>query len=356
MYCSVLCTCRESIRTNSREYIEECESRDTTLKRRRHRRRQTVSGIPLSGAGDITHGFIVQSESDLRIRSVSRERLERPKSMAYMDRYAPRPENNRKSREELRREKEGSREDPGLARSCSFRRSMRSLFRGDKEKSKSSDLWVQGRPESPGPPMVDLDYPLRRSKSLPRSLKSMSKSLTKLFSHSRSASTEGRLDSKSEDDVDMNEGARKPRKTKKETITSNTPDQGFVTVVSKSKKPKSLRKNLTKRMSKSQSQMNQATISGRPPLPLNFTPKHSPRQTKNNRLARPKSLEFGLVAGDNSKSPKQQRQKSQHLHQPIPVNTPLTPSSDGVFTPSPAGSSGGAIGMKKHRYVWVTAQ
>lgn len=196
---------------------------------------------------------------------------------------------------------------------------MKSLFKGDREKSKSTDLWVQGRPESPGPTMVELDYPLRRSKSLPRSLKSISKSITKLIS-SRSASTEGRLDTKHEEVVSA----------KNEQVFK----QGFVTVVTKQKKQKGFRKSLS-RMSRSQSHMSAIETSSKNSVNSSLPPKSPHHSTKQKKFSRPKSLDFGAVPVAKSR-------------QCIPVRTPTTPSTDhSVFTPSPS-DSGRAVGIK-HR-------
>ena len=213
-------------------------------------------------------------------RSASRDRKQRARSAAYLNRrvvtppallfnassgkrvfifdyffrYAPRDERYFQSRDELRRDRIESRretsedreEKANAGRSCSLRRSMRSLFRAisDKDKSKSADLWVDGRPASPGPPVVDLRTP-KRSKSLPRSLR---KTVSKLVK-SRSASTEGRLDEA---------GAS----------SEQLPAADCVTHVAK-RKPRSLFRSMTKRLSKSQGQINKsksATTSASPSM------------------------------------------------------------------------------------------
>lgn len=341
-------------------------------RRRKHRRRQTLSSdlLPEQPNTNYGHGFC-QSHDDIRPRSVSRERLERPKSMAYLSRYAPRGENCQKSREELHRDRvavETERDERSrLARSCSLRRSMRSLFKNaDKEKSKSTDLWVRGRPRSPGPPTVEIDYPLRRSKSLPRSLKSISKSLSRLI-YSRSASTEGRLDTKheyheDEQEVLMRRGSLGA--TRKQPMASSTPqclDQGYVTVVAKPRKQKGFRKSLTQRMSRSQSQMNSLSSSSTVISSPNSPPKHHissniPDGYRNNKkqrdtrrksgsgnIDRPKSLEFGAVP-TVAMTPRGNRHS-------IPVCTPTTPSSgDHVFTPT---DNGAPVGIK-HRSVTIS--
>ena len=186
-----MCDYRSSTRSINNEY--EAESRTV----RRKRRRQTLSGIPGFVFDEISNGsFKVGS---LRTRSVSRERWERPHSMA-IESY---PGSGRRGRSrERKRDKAGeNRDDSPVSKTCSLRRSFRSLF----QRSRSRDLWAEGRPRSPGPPMIDLNVPLRRSRSLPRSLKSVMRDPgIKLGpgAAARSASTEGRLDGWTEEELD----------------------------------------------------------------------------------------------------------------------------------------------------------
>lgn len=186
-----LCEYRASIRSINREYEETESTSGTSGKRKRHRRRQTVSGIP-GHVRDELNNQVFKVSHELYTRSASRERWERPRSMHSLNFYAPRMD-KKKPRDPKKNIED--REESLLSRSCSFRRSLRSLFKG--KRSQSQDLWAEGRPMSPGPPVVDLNSkPLTRSLSLPRSLKSVlrsSNSKTR-FDSSRSASTEGRLD------------------------------------------------------------------------------------------------------------------------------------------------------------------
>ncbi len=195
-----MCEHRASQRSINREYVEGGKG---TV--RRTKRRQTLSGIP---------GFVYEELNNqsfkigsIRTRSVSRERWERPKSMHIDTWYTPpgEPRGRRsRSRERTRNKTDPNRDESPVSRSCSLRRSFRSLFRGKKSKS-SNTLWAGGRPESPGPPVVDLYQPLRRARSLPRSLRSVLRDSNSKLNTTRSASTEGRLDAWSEEeDADDN--------------------------------------------------------------------------------------------------------------------------------------------------------
>ena len=212
-------------------------------------------------------------------------------------RYAPRDERFYKSREELRRERieRESSVDPeksSLARSCSLRRSMKSLFKSsDKEKSKSIDLWADGRPKSPGPPMVDLRQ--KRSRSLPRALNSVKNSVSKLVARSRCASAEGLLD-----DGD-NDGA-KSRKNKDKQLEPSE----FVTHVAK-RKPRGLLRSMTKRISKSQTHLQ--TVAVNKPMPKSMSASQN---------IRPQSLDVRFDAA----------------RCPIPVSSPTTPQSADTST------------------------
>ena len=133
-------------------------------------------------------------------RSASRERWERAQSM-NIEHYAAKPTSRRsRSRERKNRNGKEREDDSPVERSCSLRRSFRSLF---KSHSKSRDLWAEGRPHSPGPPVINIDLPFRRSRSLPRCLRvfnAMNAPVAQTWS-TRSASTEGRLDTAG-DEVD----------------------------------------------------------------------------------------------------------------------------------------------------------
>ena len=178
--------------------IFACETKSL---RKRRSRRQTVSGIPGHVFEEVNHMFRPSSGINLNARSASKERWERPRSMA-LDTYAPKLE--KKRCKEKRRGKsleilDVDEDESKLARSCSLRRSLRSLFKG--KRTKSTDLWLEHRPESPEPPTREVGAPLTRSRSLPRSLKNLFKESVSRFSQNRSASTEGRLDRPLDDDI-----------------------------------------------------------------------------------------------------------------------------------------------------------
>ena len=190
------CEQRQSQRSLSAEYVPDVGTGSMRRsKRHRRQRPKTVAGLPLEGS-------IVRPADTSHLRSLSRERWERPHSM--IDAYHA-PRQSRRSAERRRDIYDNDPEESNLARSCSLRRSLKSLFKGSR--SKSGDLWVEGRPVSPGPPIVDLtsNYPtVKRSRSLPRTLKSaFHRSMTRLTS--RSASTEGRLDSCNDESDDASE-------------------------------------------------------------------------------------------------------------------------------------------------------
>ena len=276
-------------------------------------------------------------------------------------RYAPRDERFYKSREELRRdrierEKSVDREEKtngGLARSCSLRRSMRSLFKGapDKEKSQSMDLWADGRPKSPGPFMVDVSG--RRSRSLPRSLKSVKQSVSK-FMKNRSSSTEGRLD-----DPHCSEHAMK------DPFVANE----YVTHVVKPKS-KGLLRSMTMRMSKSQSSVASVAGSGsssskRQPRSSSKKSKKGEDKRRSSSGARPQSMYVGGQSGTPTRGrpqhphrhhphnqqrhhhpqhhhsqpihPHPNSPQHQHHHRgaPIPIQSPMTPHSIHQSQPPP---------------------
>ena len=185
----------------------DCGGDGTLTARRKRNRRQTVSGIPGHIYAEITNeNFKVsQSTTNLnRTRSASKERWERSRSYrsitmdAYIPQFNESMYGSRRSRSKERKSKKYDRDDSPVSRSCSLRRSFRSLFKD--KRSKSTDLWAEGRPESPGPPIIDLELPLRRSRSLPRSLRGLFRGSIPRLSSSRAASTEGRLDVWDRDD------------------------------------------------------------------------------------------------------------------------------------------------------------
>ena len=154
---------------------------------RRRKRLMTSSGGNL----------VFREQSAIRAvdqRSASKERWERAQSM-NIEHYASKPqESGRRSRSRERKNRVSPEQGDGspVARSCSLRRSFRSLF---KTHSKGCDLWAQGRPRSPGPPVIIIDLPFRRSRSLPRSLRVLhAMSPPSQIWSTRSASTEARLD------------------------------------------------------------------------------------------------------------------------------------------------------------------
>ena len=187
--------------------VEDASGDGTLTARRKRNRRQTVSGIPGHIYAELTkENFKVsQSTTNLnRTRSASKERWERSRSYRSiaMDVYIPQFNESmygsRRSRSKERKSKKYDRDDSPVSRSCSLRRSFRSLFKD--KRSKSTDLWAEGRPESPGPPIIDLELPLRRSRSLPRSFRGLFRGSIPRLSSSRAASTEGRLDVWDRDD------------------------------------------------------------------------------------------------------------------------------------------------------------
>lgn len=185
---------RESIRSSSREYLDCSEEHmGGSLPRSRVRRRRTVAGAqdlfdapPLAGGRE---PFCVRSAHDLRTRNASRERWTR-QSCLIIDTYAP-----RRGRELERRKSGACRDDSPQAvrRTCSLRASMRSLFARSAPK-KPVDLWAQGRPQSPAASLTNLTPhkrpALKRSKSLPRSLKSWLRTSTERLTHRSSVALE----------------------------------------------------------------------------------------------------------------------------------------------------------------------
>ena len=78
---------RDTSRSASNEVLEDGT---TGRSRRRHKRRQRVSGVPKDVMHDLTVAAPVNSGSGCVAgrdsRSLSRERLERPRSLAYLNR------------------------------------------------------------------------------------------------------------------------------------------------------------------------------------------------------------------------------------------------------------------------------
>ena len=187
--------------------VEDASGDGTLTARRKRNRRQTVSGIPGHIYAELKkENFKVsQSTTNLnRTRSASKERWERSRSYrsiaidVYIPQFNESMYGSRRSRSKERKSKKYDRDDSPVSRSCSLRRSFRSLFKD--KRSKSTDLWAEGRPESPGPPIIDLELPLRRSRSLPRSFRGLFRGSIPRLSSSRAASTEGRLDVWDRDD------------------------------------------------------------------------------------------------------------------------------------------------------------
>lgn len=188
------CEQRSSQRSLGRDYVE-LDTSSRSLKRRK-KRRQTICGVPGIAFDNKATSYV--AIPPIRTRSISRERWDYARA-GYVEYYAPKVERTeRRSRSRERKDRlsgEFREESPDLS-SCSLRRSFRSLFRS-RSHSKSRELWVEGRPASPGPSKVDLKGTLRRCRSLPRTLSFLGKCKdTPSFQRmeSRSASTEGRLD------------------------------------------------------------------------------------------------------------------------------------------------------------------
>ena len=174
------CEYRESIRSLSREYLD--------TKTRKRQRRRTIVGIP--GLPDVyVNSEFSFSAIEPKFRSMSRERWERPRSMASLEHYSV------KEKWKPKENTHYDNEETNLATSCSIGRSLKSLFKRSRSKR---DLWTEGKPMSPGPPVVRLQSKpskLPRSKSLPRSLKATFKhSLPFLAARKKSASVEDQLD------------------------------------------------------------------------------------------------------------------------------------------------------------------
>lgn len=222
-----MCEYRESVRSTSRRNLE-----DGVQSLKRKKRRPTVSGVPglvLNEVGTNIKGL--GTPADVRLRAPSRGRSDRPKSAA-LDIFAPKSgvkKCERNSEWKKNKDKKDKRDhlyDPegsNLARSCSLRRSLKSLFKD--KRSKSTDLWAKGIPECPGPPVVNLNIPLKRSRSLPRSLKSVMQqgTGTSNFAASRSASTEGRLDAQSDENISTVKRTSSFQYEGKSTIKPNIP-------------------------------------------------------------------------------------------------------------------------------------
>ena len=82
------CVCVFFFRESLRSASHECMDTGTRSGRRRHRRRQTVSGLPQHVHSQLSHAFFNEAARDREARSLSGDRLDRPRSMAYLDRYA----------------------------------------------------------------------------------------------------------------------------------------------------------------------------------------------------------------------------------------------------------------------------
>ena len=222
------CEHRASIRSSDRVYVKE-EGTLSRSAKKRARRRQTISGIPGHIYDEVVNGYSTIGSISSRTRSASRDRWERPKSIA-IEEYVPgkdkergRSPGRRSRSTEKKLKVSREKEDSPISRSCSLRRSFKSLFKG--KRSKSSDLWAEGRPESPDPFVVDFGGTLRRTRSLPRSLKSVRDPSGRLHNQqgSRSASAEGILEcwSEEEERVESPPVKGKPPRPRGPTTPSN---------------------------------------------------------------------------------------------------------------------------------------
>lgn len=161
---------RSSIRSASVDSVE-CEVSTT----RRAAARKTASSTTTTtvastrGLDDIAdHVFRVTSpSSNLRSRSASRERWRRF-VLGKQEPYTT-DTDGEKAQHKSRKSSASSSDNHGTAmtRSCSLRKSLRSLFQQPLLKSKSSEMWIaphgkqadmwsSGTPVVPGPPVVDL--------------------------------------------------------------------------------------------------------------------------------------------------------------------------------------------------------
>ena len=191
-----LCEHRNSQRNLNRDYVDLDIS--TKSIKRRVKRRQTVCGVPGIKFDENASNYVTIRPH--RTRSVSRDRWDMCR-LGYIEDYASLTSlpGGRKSRSRERRSEWHSvsrqwsptrSESPDM-RSCNLRRSLRSLFCAG---SKSTELWMNGRPSSPEHTRLSLKGTLRRCRSLPRSLSRGRRHEVTLRSECRSASTEGRLD------------------------------------------------------------------------------------------------------------------------------------------------------------------
>lgn len=177
-----LCEYRVSLRNVQQPEYGSVDRR--SMRKKRHRRK-TMSGVPGVAFDEVN----VSVPCLFGPNAPSGDRYQRPCSIAF-DHYAPRAVSQQVLHHGSGRSM-AEPERPSLKRSSSFRKSLRSLFRGSR--SKSTTLWVENRPQSPGPPVVDLHIapPVRRSRSvsLTKSLRSVGESFHKFIS-SRSVSTD----------------------------------------------------------------------------------------------------------------------------------------------------------------------
>ncbi|ELT89008.1 hypothetical protein CAPTEDRAFT_188724 [Capitella teleta] len=321
-----LCDYRESIRSSSREYLDEgtdCRTtgRSSTRRKKGSSRRLTVTGVPGHVADELRDsGFfqVTQPSAEIHSRSASRDRWERPRScMGMHDQYTPRSSMHCDS------------EDGGLARSCSLRRSLRSLFKD--RRAKSQDLWVTGSPRPPGPPVVDLRMGrLMRSTSLPRSLKSVVKDSFGKLSFERSASTEGRLDSRTDELPSTSIPS-----------SSSSPSSGLPPPQPKKSAIRKIKEKL--KLTKSSGNKSHDKL---PRSQSHHADLHSPASSSRildpggGSMRRPKSMEL---------RPRSRMSRSQSALESIRVKTPVSPVEKSVG--SPGLTSGG-----RHVHVNIPSQ
>ncbi len=308
---------RSSLRNCSVQYVSE----GTLTVRRKQRRRQTVSGIPGHIYDEITNeNFKVSSSTTNlnRTRSASRERWHRSRSQTHMDAYIPFSDNlrGRRSRSKEKKRKY-DRDGSPISRSCSLRRSFRSLFKD--KRSKSTDLWADGRPESPEPNIYDFNTSMRRSRSLPRFLRSAFKGSVGRLTGSRSASTEGRLDSWADEDESL---LLSETESNRSARSSSTQDRNTV-IRGKPPKPPTRSPARFPSIRKARSyhtgigvRSTGFDVSEEGASPSHLTPR-----------GRPKSMDILDGPASNGMVP---------IQRPIPVQTPTTPADVNLEHLTPA--------------------
>ena len=156
------------------------------------------------------------------MRHASRERWERAQSVSSMNISSKIQSRRSRSREKKKHSANSCDNEHRPSRSCSLRRSFKSLFYKDKEED-MGDLWAEGKPKSPCLPIVSLSLPpFKRSHSLPRSLH-MSRVIQNFNNKTPalSASTDGHLDKSSDLDFIASVIERKNLKSLSQTSQSS---------------------------------------------------------------------------------------------------------------------------------------